>query len=583
MKGPAGIIIINNMLPQDVRFPLNQPVDSAVFRRHMQKFAKKYPQMYAQKISQIAHIGEKMTFYLGGNVGPKDLKIKEADRKKLVSKIEKKIDKAKSNDEKREILLSGLKEATSVATKAAPMSNEMIQQVKSGSRGKPVQFARMSVGPIYAVDMNQLPKPNLIRNSFTGGLTAHEYFNVASQGRYSSVQAANATSEPGALGKILIANSDAQKVTTLDCGTQNGVMMSVNDHHILGRFEAGTNKLIDEAYVRQLKSSGKKKIKVRSPITCQAKKGVCAKCYGLKPDGRLPSVGDNVGIKAAQTIGEILTQMTLSTKHSTMGKSDSNKLSGVEGFKIITNSPSSFAGAAVVATDSGVVTRVDKAPQGGHFIFVGNKKYTAKPHAKVKVSPGDSVFRGQPLTDGVITPKHIMETRGIGEARVHEAGMLHSLFKDSTGRDLQKKHFELIARGHLSLGRNDIGDIDEHSSLMDTYPKRKSKAIVGNMIIGKYLANDYGQMFKGTQIDGVVLKELKNMNISSVEITDEAPKVKPIFKSMEQKPSFSGNLFSKMNYRNLSKAIKDEIMYNKKPSKIGDYTSDRANYTANML
>jgi len=56
----------------------------------------------------------------------------------------------------------------SVAEKAAPGDNEMVQQVKSGSRGKPVQFARMVVGPVYAVDMNQLPKPNLIKNSFTG-------------------------------------------------------------------------------------------------------------------------------------------------------------------------------------------------------------------------------------------------------------------------------------------------------------------------------------------------------------------------------------------------------------------------------
>jgi hypothetical protein len=406
---------------------------------------------------------------------------------------------------------------------------------------------------------------------------------VASQGRYSSVQSANATSEPGALGKILIANSDAQKITTMDCGTTNGVMMSVSDHHILGRFEAGTNKLIDESYVRQLKAQNKKQIRVRSPITCQAKKGVCAKCYGLKPDGRLPSVGDNVGIKAAQTIGEILTQMTLSTKHSTMGKQDSNKLTGVDGFKAITNSPSSFSGAAVVATEQGTISRIEKAPQGGHFIYVGKKKYTAKPHATLKVKAGDSVFKGQALTDGVVTPKQVLETRGMGEARLHEANMLHSLFKDSTGRDLQKKHFELIARGHLSLGQTNLGEIDEISNLNNNYPKRSSKAVVGNMIIGKYLAEDVGQIFKGTKIDDVVLKELKKNGKSTVLVTTEVPTVVPVFKSMEQKPNFSGNLFSKMNYRHLSKAIKDEILYNKKPVHIGSYSSDRGEHTAGML
>lgn len=583
MKGPAGIILINNMLPQDVRFPLDRPVDSKVFRQHMQKFAKKYPNMYAQKISQIANIGEKMTFYLGGNVGPKDLEISESARKSLIKNIETKMNKAKTVDAKRAILLNGLKEATNVATLAAGNDNEMVQQVKSGSRGKPVQFARMSVGPIYAVDMNQLPKPNLIKNSFTGGLTSSEYFNVASQGRYSSVQSANATSEPGALGKILIANADAQKITMNDCGTTNGIMMSVDDHNILGRFEAGTNKLIDEGYVRQLKSQGKKKIKVRSPITCQAKKGVCAKCYGLKPDGRLPSVGDNVGIKAAQTIGEILTQMTLSTKHSTMGKENSNKLTGVEGFKTITSTPASFGGAAVVASEAGTVSRVEKAPQGGHFIYVGHKKYTAKPHATVKVKPGDSVYKGQPMTDGIVTPRQVLENRGIGEARKLESDMLHTLFKDSTGKDLQKKHFELLARGHLSLGQTKTGEIDDISNLNSSYPKHSTTATVGNMIIGKYMAEDKGTIFKGTKIDDIVVKQLKSDGVSTVKVTTEVPSVAPIFKAMEQKPSFSGNLFSKMNYRYISKAIKDEILYNKKPAYVSSYSSDRAEHTAGML
>ncbi len=583
MKGPAGILIINNMIPVDVRLPLNQPVDSRVFNKTMQKFAKKYPLLYSQRISQIAHIGEKMAFYLGSNVGPSDLKVDQSKKKKLISGLEKKINSAKTVDQKRAILLSGLDEATGIAMSAAGDSNEMIQQVKSGSRGKPVQFARLAIGPIYAVDMNQLPKTNLIKSNFIGGLNAQEYFNVASQGRYSSVQSNNATSEPGALGKILIANSDAQKITVLDCGTSNGSLMALSDHHTLGRFEAGTNKLIDEAYARQLKAAGKKTVKARNPITCQAKKGVCSKCYGLKPDGRLPSVGDNVGIKAAQTIGEILTQMSLSTKHSAIGKTESSKLSGVEGFKAIINSPSSFSGAAVVATNSGIIGRIDKAPQGGNFIYVDSKKYTSKPHSKVIVKSGQPVFKGQALTDGVVTPKHVVETRGLNEGRAHEANLLHTLFKDSTGKDLQKKHFELIARGHLSLGQNKIGEIDEHNSLTSEYPKRKSKMSVGNMIIGKYLAEDYGTISKGIKIDKPVIDELKKNNLSSVFITDEAPSVKPIFKSMEQKPNFAGNLFSKMNYRVLSKAIKDEIMYNKKPAITSDYGSDRAEFTAGVL
>ena len=583
MKGPAGIILINEMLPPDIRFPLNQHIDSGVFRKHMKKFAQKYPQKYSQSISKIAHIGEKMSYYLGANVGTNDLKLDNTKKKALIKNIESQLGKARTDDAKRAILLKGLESATDVALHSASGHNEMVQQVKSGSRGKPVQFARLSVGPIYAVDMNQLPKTNLIKNNFTNGLNAQEYFNVASQGRYSSVQSANATAEPGALGKILIANTDAQTITTLDCGTTNGIMMTVGDSHALGMFEAGTNKLIDENYMRQLKASGKKKVKVRSPITCQAKKGLCAKCYGLKPDGRMPSIGDNVGIKASQTVGEILTQMTLSTKHSAIGKSDSDDLQGVEGFKYITNAPSSFAGAAVVAIEPGTITKILKAPQGGYNIYVGSRKYVSKPKANVKVKVGDSILKGQALTDGVVTPKQVLETRGINQARQHESILLHKLFKDSTGKDLQKKHIDMIARGHMSLGQNKIGEIENHSSLMQTYPKHKTKAMIGNMAIGKYLADDYGHISKGTHIDSQVIKDLKEMHLSTIDVTTEEPSVKPIFKSLEQKPNFAGNLFSKMNYRLLGKAIKDEILYNNKPAVVSDYGSDRANYTANML
>ncbi len=583
MKGPAGILIVNNMLPLDVRLPLNKKIDSKVFGDCMQRFAKKYPAEFARKISRIAIIGEKMSFYLGANVGPKDLKISGSESKKLIRNIEKDIDKAKNIDQKRSILLAGLEKATKVANKSAGDSNEMIQQVRSGSRGKPVQFARMAVGPIYAVDMNQLPKVNLIKNNFTNGLNSQEYFNVASQGRYSSVQASNATSEPGALGKILVANADAQKITIEDCGTTNGVNMSTSDHHVLGRYEAGTNKLIDESYLRQIKSRGKKNIKARSATTCIAKKGVCAKCYGLAANGRLPSVGDNVGIKAAQTIGEILTQMTLSTKHSTMGKQKDNKLSGVSGFKILINSPSSFSGSAVVAEASGIISKIVQAPQGGSFIYVGSKKYTSKPNSNVIVKVGDSVFKGHPLTDGVITPKQVLESKGIMEARQHEASQLHSLFKDSTGKDLQKKHFELLARGHLALGTSKTGDIDDFHSLMDNYPKHKSKSQVGAMIIGRYTAEDSGLVGKGTKIDEQVIHELKKHGTLSIFTTLEVPSIKPIFKSMEQKPTFSGNLFSKMNFRHLTKAIKEEILYNHKNTNLDNYSSDRAKYTAGML
>lgn len=581
MTGTAGIILINDMLPGDIQFSYTSPVDSAEFKKKMKLFAKKYPEKYARTISKIANIGEHMAFYLGANVGPEDLKVNSKKTKALMLSLEKKMSNANTDEKKRNILLEGFSKAVKLTGDINEDTNEMAQQVKSGSRGKPAQFARMAIGPVYAVDMNQLPKTTLIKNNFTNGLNSQEYFNVSSQGRFSSVQAANATSEPGALGKVLIANTDDQIITEEDCGTSNGVFKKTDDRHIIGMFEAGTGVLIDESKFKSLKKGGT--IKVRTPTTCQAKKGVCAKCYGLLPNGKLPSVGDNVGIIAAQTIGEVLTQMTLSTKHSTMGKKDDDNVAGVEGFKAIANSPSSFSGSSVIAKENGFVSRIEKAPQGGQYVFVGGKKYHIPPKSTVVVRQGQMLHKGDAISSGIVTPKQILENRSIGEAREHESNMLHKLFLDSTGKDLQKKHFDLVARGHLSLGMDTYGTVDNYSMLMDKYPRNFLMEQVSDGIMGKYLGEDVGSLSKGLEIDNRVMKRLKNWNVKRVKTTKERPPIKPIFKALDQRPSFSGSLFSKMNYRHLSKAIKDEILNVKRPSYINSYSSDRAKHTAGFL
>ena len=582
MTGTAGIILINDLMPSDIQFSYSTKIDSKVFRQKMKEFAKKHPAKFSSSISKIANLGEHMAYYMGANVGPEDLKADSKKTKILMTSIEKKMKSAKNEDQKRSILLDGFNKAIGLTSKIDESKNEMAQQVRSGARGKPAQFARMSIGPVYAVDMNQLPKTTLIKNNFTNGLNAQEYFNVSSQGRFSSVQAANATSEPGALGKVLAANADDQTITISDCHTMNGTFMNSKDRHILGRVEAGTNRTIDEQYFKQLGRT-KRKAKVRSPLTCQAKKGLCSKCYGLLPSGQFPSVGANVGIIAAQTIGEVLTQMTLSTKHSTQGKKGGDELSGVEGFKAIANSPASFTGSSVVALENGTVSKITDAPQGGSIIHIGMRKYHVPPKSRVVVKERQVIHKGDPLSSGIVTPKQILETRGIGEAREHESNMLHKLFLGSTGKDLQKKHFDIIARGHLSLGKDKYGNVDSHSRLMDSYPRTFMTEPVADRIKGKYLGEDVGSLSKGLEIDDRVMGRLKKWMIHRVKTTKERPSVKPIFKALDQRPTFTGNLFSKMNYRHLAKAIKEEVLNVKKPSYVNDFSSDRAKHTAGYL
>ena len=587
MTATAGVILLNELMPPDIKFETNKPINKKEYKRKLSEFATKHPELYKENIHAITALAEKMAYYLGSNVSTKDLEVFDKYAKKHVKEVEKKLAKAKTDQEKSKILVSEFNKASKNISNIKDDKNELLLQVKSAARGKPAQLARMSWSPFYAIDMNQNAKPLLIKNNFTKGLNSQEYFNVASQGRFASVQTANATSEPGEFGKILVANADDMVITMHDCGTKNGVCMNPQDHHIVGRFEAGTNKLINDTYWKELKNNKNLKcVKVRSAITCEAKKGLCAMCYGLKADGRLPAIGENVGIVAAQSAGEPLTQMVLSTKHSTgASDKDEDELSGMEGFKTIVDSPDNFKQKAPVAPISGRVIRIDKAPQGGHYIYINsdkNKIYI--PHGKeLKVKQGDFVSKGQALSSGVVSVKDMVNYVGIGAARQHESDLLHQAFLNSTGNDLNKKHFDVLSRGHLNVAKDDTGDILDLNSALANWNPIKTKKFLSPDLIGKYyLAENVDKFLKGTEITDYIYHQMKLRGVTSIEVTEQKPPVKPIYKTLTMRPNFNRDMFSKLNYRYLNKAITEEVKSGK-GFKTKDLTSDREKHTAHKL
>jgi len=583
MTATAGVILLNELMPSDLKFNPNEHITKKVYSKKLSLFAEKYPEQYKEKIHEITALAEKMAYYLGANVGSKDLKLPEKVVESHIKKVEKEFKSAKTEAEKKRILVKSFNEAQEHLQKMDLKDNEIMGQVKSSARGKPAQMTRMSWAPYYSVGMDQTPNPVLIKNNFVKGLNAQEYFGVSAQGRYSAVQTANATSEPGEFAKVLVANADNQTITMKDCGTRNGICMSKDDHHIVSRYEAGTNKLIDDVYWKQLKNNKSLKcVRVRSPITCQAGKGICAMCYGLMVNGRLPTIGTEVGITAAQNIGEPTTQMVLSTKHSVGAKDeDDSKLFGMEGFKTVVNSPDLYKQKATLATQSGKITKITPSPQGGYLVYVNDKPIHIIAGRKPIVKVGDKVFKGDALSDGIASVKDVMDNIGIGAARQHEAFLMHQTFENTTGKDLNKKHFEVIAKSHLALAKDDLGQIKDYNAALKNYPNIKIKKFVSNDLAnGKYyLAEDADIFLKGTLIDEFIVNKLKMHGISQIEVTEQKPPVKPIYKTMVMRPNFGRDVFAKLNYRYLQKAITDEVKRGE-GFKTKDLTSAREKHTA---
>ena len=221
--------------------------------------------------------------------------------------------------------------------KSIPSFNSVFMYADSGARGSPAQIRQL------AGMRGLMSKPDgsiietAITSNFREGLSMLEYFTSTHGARKGLADTALKTANSGYLTRRLVDVSQDVVITTEDCGTEHGItveaiidgasVIQTISERILGRvlqediikdkkvlFKKG--HLFDEDSAMLLQNSGIKKVKIRSPITCEAKLGLCSKCYGRDlARGKLVSIGEAVGMIAAQSIGEPGTQLTMRTFH----------------------------------------------------------------------------------------------------------------------------------------------------------------------------------------------------------------------------------------------------------------------------
>ena len=266
------------------------------------------------------------------------------------------------------------------------------RMAKTGARGNPSQLGIGTASPLMASDVKGMPIPIAIKRSFAEGLSPGEFIAMSYGGRASTVASQLSTQLPGALFKRLTPNVFHEVITIPDCKTTNGIMVPIDDKKVvIGRYQAGTNKLIDENYYNDL--SGKQ-VKIRSPLTCDAHEGICQKCYGITANGRLPTIGENVGVIAAQSVSEVLTQAMLSTKHQG-GVAGRRRTAYDEANNILNNPAKNFQDEAAISNLNGKVTAIKTTPLKDYEIYVNNIHHFASKFSTPMVSVGDNVKIGQ--------------------------------------------------------------------------------------------------------------------------------------------------------------------------------------------
>src|SRR3546814_52609 len=231
--------------------------------------------------------------------------------------------------------------------------NAVFMMADSGARGSAAQIKQLAgMRGLMAKPSGEIIETPIISN-FKEGLTVLEYFNSTHGARKGLADTALKTANSGYLTRRLVDVSQDCTIVEEDCGTdkalemkaivQGGSVIASLGERILGRTTAqdivdskdgsvivpiGT--LLDEALVAQIEAIGTQSVKIRSPLICESKMGVCGKCYGRDLARGTPvNIGEAVGVIAAQSIGEPGTQLTMRTFHIG-GAANFNETSNLE-------------------------------------------------------------------------------------------------------------------------------------------------------------------------------------------------------------------------------------------------------------
>ena len=513
----VGRIIFNQGIPQDLGFvdrekdPLQYEINFPVVKKNMGQIIERVIRVHgviesAEVIDYIKSLGFKYSTLAGITFSMSDVKVPAA-KKGLLEEADKQIETIRkqyargliTNDERYNSVIKVWEDATKKISQAMEDNfddlNPIYMMVKSGARGNMNQLRQIAGirGLMASTTGKAVEIP--IKSSFAEGLDALEYFISAHGARKGLSDTALRTADSGYLTRRLVDVSQDIIVREHDCGTHEGLIVyDIKDgnqiiekmqERLIGRYVVNdvydpntkelivdTNTMITEDIAEKIVAAGIEKLEVRSVLACRSKHGVCQKCYGMGLARRnLVSIGESVGIIAAQSIGEPGTQLTMRTIHS----------GGVAGVADITQGLPRVEelfearkpkGVAIISEIAGKV-KIKETKKKKEVVVTSkddSRTYTIPFGSKMKVKDGDMVEVGDPFIEGSINPSEILELKGPEGVFEYLTSEVQKVYRNQ-GVDINDKHVEVIGRQMLKKVRvEDNGDTDMFpGSLVDMY------------------------------------------------------------------------------------------------------------------
>ena len=355
---------------------------------------------------------------------------------------------------------------------AKQKDNNIFMMADSGSRGNASNFAQLAGmrGLMSNTAGETIEVP--VKANFREGLTVSEFFISTHGARKGSTDTALKTAESGYLTRRLVDVSQDVIISTEDCGTERGMhvediiddtgkaVVTVADR-IIGRFAAkdvinpetgeiivARNELITEETSALIADANIKSVFIRTNLTCNAKSGVCMKCYGRNlATNKVVEVGEAVGTVAAQSIGEPGTQLTMRTFHTGGVASTADITQGLPRVQELFEARKP-KGKATISEIDGIVQSIEKTKNGLAVTITNDleeKVYVIDATAEVLVKQGSVIKRGEKLMKGSIHPKELLRIKDAEAVQRYIVEEVQKVYR-SQSVEISDKHIEIIVR-----------------------------------------------------------------------------------------------------------------------------------------
>ena len=560
----VGRIIFNEVMPEGSQF-INRAIDAGMLKKVIGDSYRKYGRAETVRLlDRVKALGFRYATYSGISIGMADVII-PTEKYQLVDSANSRISEIRNNynngvisdGERANQTIDEWSHTTSRVAEtvfealrlAEDGFNPLYVMADSGARGSKDQIKQLA----GMRGLMQKPQKKItggygdfietpITSNFREGLSVLEYFISTHGSRKGLADTALKTAEAGYLTRRLVDVAQDCIIIEEDCGTPHGIEMTplkegeqvvelLGDRvygriplediidPVTGEMICESNGMIDEDMVRRINDSTLENILIRSVLTCESRRGVCAKCYGLNlAKGGSVNIGEAVGVIAAQSIGEPGTQLTLRTFHiggAATRMTEQSEIMVKKGGRVV-------FGEEMKTVDFDEVTRVSVSRNGELYIEDETGRvistYSVPYGARVMVEDGQII-----ADEGTIytwEPNHtliVTDTKGTARFENIIEGVTFRYEVDSeTGH---KQRFIIDQRNRTLTPHIDI--VDESGNKLRSF----------FLSVGARIMVDDGQSLRA----GETLAMLQNERFKTRDITSGLPRVAELFEARKPK------------------------------------------------